>query len=269
MNEKLKDVIQHQKNEFERLKSEKQKLQQFDYSDLNEIVNVESQKRIKQKLTISDGKRFDHFKYNIHSRLLLFSYFFTKILYLLIAVLQIYLMNIFLSNEKNTFYGGQILRSIISGDADIIENHLDSRVFPRITGCDFNIRELGTSHTHTVQCILSLNLFYERIYVFLWFWVFFIIIPFTVNDIILWTMRIFFMNRAYMYKFVKRRIKIFNNVFTKHEKYMLKLFSEYYIGADGVFVLRLIERNSNAGVVAELLSQMWHEFLNEDFQSLH
>ena len=68
-----------------------------------------------------------------------------------------------------------------------------------------------------------------------------------------------------MYKFIKRRVKIFSNIHTDSDKFLLKLFTNYYIGADGVFVLRLIERNSNAGVVSELLEKMWNDFKKKEF----
>ncbi len=127
------------------------------------------------------------------------------------------------------------------------------------------IKEIGTTHYHTVQCVLSLNMFYERIYEILWFWIFLIIIPFLVYDLVAWTLRIIFFSKSYMYKFIKRRVKIFSNVHTESDKFLLKLFTNYYIGADGVFVLRLIERNSNAGVVSELLERMWNDFKKKEF----
>ena len=121
-------------------------------------------------------------------------------------------------------------------------------------------REVGELHHYTVQCVLSLNLFYERIYVFLWFWIFIIIIPFLLYDLIAWTLRIFPFSNQYIYKYVKRRVKLFSNIHTKKEKFLLGIFTNYYIGADGVFVLRLIERNSNAAIISELLDKMWKDF---------
>ena len=63
---------------------------------------------------------------------------------------------------------------------------------------------------------------------------------------------------------MKRRLKVNFDLNTKGEKYWIKIFTEYFVGADGVFLLRLIERNSNAAVVYELIAKMWNDFSNSE-----
>ena len=202
--------------------------------------------------------------------MLTLTYVLIKFVYLGVALLQIHLMNIFLSSRSNTFYGFQVVQSILNGTADLGPDLSDSKVFPRVTVCDVRTRELAADHTYTVQCVLSFNLFNERIYAFLWFWIFVIVVPFTCVDLCSWMVRLFVRGSRYRVAFIKSRIRIYagrdrqnltsNSLTSKRERKLVRIFTEDYLGADGVFVLRLLEHNSNAAIVSELIYQMWSQF---------
>lgn len=199
-------------------------------------------------------------KQKIAHNLLTATYVFIKALYLFISCFQLYIMDKFLSNSHHEFYGSEVLSKIWYGYGDL--HYEDSQIFPKISFCDVTIRELGDPHQYTIQCILSLNLFNERIFAFLWFWISFIIIPFLVYDLIKWMfILIFYGNHNYCYKFVKTRLAS-GEKFGKIEKYWLRIFSDLNLKPDGVFILRLIETNSNAAVVSDLLKTMWTKFCN-------
>ena len=131
-----------------------------------------------------------------------------------------------------------------------------------MTICDVKTNELGQDHIYTIQCILSFNLFNERIYAFLWLWIFLILIPFAVIDIVVWLNRVLLFGSSYRYAFVKKRLKITGGN-ENLDKRLLKIFSDTYCGMDGIFVLRLLEHNSNAAVVYDLLNKMWTQFKTE------
>lgn len=218
-------------------------------------LNINSKKN--QMVIDSFNPRFIMRKFS--KSLLTLSYMSIKLIYLLNAFLQILLMNKFLSKNENFFYGLEIFNSIMKGEGDITSIS-DSKVFPRITVCDVHTKELGSDHLYTVQCVLSFNLFNERIYAFLWFWIFLVVIPYTAWDLLTWIKRVVIFGTGFRYKFILSRVKINGKGLTNKDKILIKLFTEYYIGNDGIFVLRLIEHNSNAIVVSNLVSKMWEQF---------
>lgn len=45
------------------------------------------------------------------------------------------------------------------------------RVFPKVAKCTFHMSGAsGSLETHDGLCVLPLNIFNEKIYIFLWFW---------------------------------------------------------------------------------------------------
>lgn len=230
---------------------------------MDQISEIENEKDelVKKKLEKSMPLEKDYMKFakfRFSSGLITFIYIGIKFLYLFVAVIQIVIMNNFLTNGSNT-YGSEIYDSIVTGNNEI-KNNTDSRIFPRITICDVRTKELGTDHTYTIQCVLSFNLFNERIYAFIWFWIFFVVIPFTVIDLVNWLITLCVRGTEYRYKFIKNRVKIYEKITTTRQKFLLRLFTEYAIGVDGCFFLKLLEHNSNALVVSELIKDMWIQF---------
>ena len=120
-------------------------------------------------------------------------------------------------------------------------------------------------HTYTIQCVLTFNLFNERIYAFLWFWIFCVLIPTTLVDMVSWSLKFFVVGARYRHNWIYDRLVIYEDVRIKtaRQKSLLRIFAELYVGTDGVFILRLVEHNSNAAIVSELLREMWNQFLVE------
>jgi hypothetical protein len=128
-------------------------------------------KRILMTICIFLGKYLGNY--------LVIVYFTTKALFITNAVCQIFLLNLFLGQEFHLF-GIQVLKRILEGRGknDFQRNlffhkflyqlgwDTQSRYFPKVTLCDFQIREAlhpRDSHRYTVQCVLPLNLFSQQV----------------------------------------------------------------------------------------------------------
>lgn len=81
------------------------------------------------------------------------------------AIGQLYLMDEIIGDGYSA-YGYNVLMKAIRR-----EKWDQSSFFPRVTNCYFKVRRMGENiHPYVVQCVLPINLFNEKIYLFLWWW---------------------------------------------------------------------------------------------------
>lgn len=178
-------------------------------------------------------------------------YFFIKILYLSNSVGQLFLLNILLGHKNFHLYGVEIVQNILAGrDAS------DSVYFPRVTMCDFKVRDVAQVHTYTVQCVLPINLFNEKVFMFVWFWLAFVSFV-NFYDLIAWILRCFFSNVRYQY--IKYRIELMQQE-SHLRKFICKDFVFRYLQQDGCMVLRLVAMNSSDLVCSELINELWRKY---------
>nr|CAD2190569.1 unnamed protein product [Meloidogyne enterolobii] len=76
----------------------------------------------------------------------------------------IFINYLFGSNDN---FGFEFWRNLLHWNSTFWK---ESGVFPRVTWCDFDVREMGQSVNHTVQCVLVLNVFMEKAFMLLWGW---------------------------------------------------------------------------------------------------
>ena len=214
-------------------------------------------------------------------------YMFVKTLWLTNAVSQLFLLNRFIGNSWFLFYlnasficfiyvlhlnaskgtdyhafGLEIIEMLLSGQ----EWH-ELRHFPRVTYCDFKIREIGNQHDWTVQCVLRINLFNEVIYIFMWFWLCILALC-SLVDYCSWTLRLLVPSDKT--QFVKRHLDIYSNflptsqqqqqqqqqqesnrchfnfIFDRDkEKKLMKDFTFNYLKDDGIFAMRIMASNAS------------------------
>lgn len=194
------------------------------------------------------------------------TYLFIKLMYLFVTVFQIYTIDRLLVKEETGFYGDAIWRKFIEGQAELAVSNGNKSIdfFPLITACEVNIKEMGAigiNHNYNFSCILTLNLFNEKVFMFIWLWMSVFLLPLALVYTLKWMRKILYRQSYQKYKFIKVRLRIYlAEEYSKEDSFLLHLFSEFYIRHDDFFVLRLIEENSNLVVVSDLINHMWTNF---------
>merc|ERR1712004_236965 len=174
-----------------------------------------------------------------------------KILYIMNAIGQIFIMDLFLGNNFH-LYGIEALNLWARGE-DIGE----STRFPRVTMCDFKVRLLGNIQRHTVQCVLPINLFHENVYLIVWFWMVFVVL-YSVYSLVMWIGQSAF--RIDRHRFIKKNLMPEIREELKKNKQELYDFVTKYLGPDGVFVLRLIQANTDFIVTQDITTSLFENF---------
>jgi hypothetical protein len=204
---------------------------------------------------ISLLNRLKSLKIYLHS-----TYLLMKVFYMSIAVVQLLLINSFLSSKTYEFNAFKMLKEILLG-----HELQETSVFPRIVQCDLNIGHEITadrSHDYSIRCILPLNLFVEKVYIFLYVWCVGLIVL-VGYDLLKWSYRL--VNFKLNIAFIKYRIKLVDMIRGDVDKLTLKIFIRAYLGHDGIFMIRLIEKNSNIIVSQDLVKRLWYDF----YKSVH
>ena len=175
-------------------------------------------------------------------------YLAVKVFYLFNVIGQFFLLNAFMATDYNV-YGFEYIEMWSSGN--IMK---PSPRFPRVTLCDFKIRQLQNIQRWTVQCTLPINLFNEKIFIFLWFW-FFFVACLTAFSLTKWMILV--MSKRNNYHFLR---KYLDKTKAASDKKLYHRFAESYLRNDGCFILRLIQNNSTDIALMDLLLKMWQNF---------
>ncbi len=174
-------------------------------------------------------------------------YLFSKLLYIGNTVGQLFMLNMFLGTDYHMF-GVHVINALFHG-----EIWRPTERFPRVTLCDFEVRELGNVNQHTVQCVLPINLFNEKIYIFIWFWFVFVAIV-TILSFVHWFSKSY--RRRAQVEYVKKNLRVMDRINRETDIQATKFCNEY-LRQDGVFVLRLVAKNAGDLIAAELAAGLF------------
>jgi len=185
------------------------------------------------------------------------TYILIKLLYIANALGQIFLLNVFMGHGFGLI-GFETMKRWWNGlDMEVVER------FPRITMCKFVIRTLGDNiQPYDVQCLLPINIYNEKIFLVIWFWLVFVVIV-SVYGLIKWLY--YFTIQARM-NFVQRFLEANeipfykSSILTNDDQGVIRRledFVENYCRQDGLLLLRLIKKNTNNVIAGEVICALW------------
>ncbi|KAI1714756.1 innexin domain-containing protein [Ditylenchus destructor] len=145
------------------------------------------------------------------------------------ATLMFLWLNQLINSPMYSWSGSSILVDLYNG-----RNWQSTGHFPRITHCDFARRKLASTSTETITCVLTLNFYYEKLLLFLWFWMLFVTAVSWLNCIT-WA-RVMCLPQA-----SKVKLQSFLAVHAGTSVYGERFFRA--LGPDGTFILHQISLN--------------------------
>ncbi|CAF1418529.1 unnamed protein product [Adineta steineri] len=174
-----------------------------------------------------------------------------KILFLLNSSLQLFFLNTLLT-KNSIIYGLEVFDNFRRG-----EYVIGTRIFPLSVYCDFNIVKIGQPTLYTVQCLLPMNVFNEKIFTIIWFWLVFLTIT-NFNSLLLTIIRNSF--NQFNYSYVANYLNLYSKTERFKRQILIKRFIFDYLSADGVLILRLISENISDLLTSEVVNELWTEY---------
>ena len=189
-----------------------------------------------------------------HGNFLAFLYLLTDALYTINSIGQFFLLDSVLAINFR-YIGPDFLASLSDS-----KPWLDEARFPRVAYCDFDIRQLTNLQRWTVQCTLPINLFNEKIFIFVWFLL--IIISIINLAHFLYNLTILFIPYTKFQYISKYMVITHSKGYMKDQKVRASVerFVHEYMKNDGVFIIWMITQNSSASVASDVIENLWHDY---------
>lgn len=184
------------------------------------------------------------------------TYLFIKILYLVNAVGQMFLMQYFLgfNTTLSPAFGVSVLRNIVNG-----HDWQMTQIFPRVGFCFAELKILGVrTNGVTAQCALPVNMLNEKVYIFLWWWILVAVIITSIY-LFLWIFRMCSKSREidYIVKYLH-----FNDDVSKISVEDVDEFAWQFLRRDGIFLIRMVRLNAGDMVAAGVVNALWSRYVN-------
>ncbi|OWF49227.1 Innexin unc-9 [Mizuhopecten yessoensis] len=177
-----------------------------------------------------------------------------RLLYFINNVGLLFFLNEFLGN-KFYLFGYEVIASVFKGEEWVM-----SPRFPLVTLCDLDLRQMTNVQRWTLQCVLPVNFYNERFFVFLWFWFTMLAVLSFINLISLLFATVVPQNRE---SFIKKYLLLNSLDLWENKSAFPKLITKFvggFLKPDGVYLLKLISSNSQSTGVSDIIKYLWEDF---------
>ncbi|KAK7112756.1 hypothetical protein V1264_012155 [Littorina saxatilis] len=152
-----------------------------------------------------------------------------------------------------TLWGWKLGRWLVKDNTEFWDNY----VFPRETLCDFKVRQMSNVQDFTVQCVLPINMWSEKVFVALWFWLVLLVLA-NVYSYQYWFRKLIFSsNRRH---FASKHLKIINADLGKKPRQQVTSFALNYLDHDSILVLKMLEICVNDQFAEDVVKILWEKF---------
>ncbi|KAL7059077.1 hypothetical protein AAHC03_012894 [Spirometra sp. Aus1] len=172
-----------------------------------------------------------------------FLYLLVKLLYIANALGQLFMIMKFLGHrDLNMATFAQDLFNILKSKRE----WGGSEFFPRQTLCPVRVPHLGVrNQVYTAVCALPVNMFNEKIYIFLWLWISLVLLV-SVLSLLTWLSRLAL--QRYSRNFLREFLAFLREV----------------VRCDGNFIIRMLRVNAGDVVTGEILARWWRLFMQAE-----
>lgn len=129
-----------------------------------------------------------------------------------------------------------------------------------LSSFSFTVRRLANLHRYTVQCVLMINMFNEKIYLFIWFWFLFVAISTVINFIYCLVTMVPASAREHRAAQLLRASKFDDLADSADDRRVIRRFVHNGLRPDGLLLLRFVDGHAGAIVARDLSAQLFADF---------
>nr|VZI30576.1 unnamed protein product [Spirometra erinaceieuropaei] len=208
-----------------------------------------------------------------------FLYLLVKLLYIANALGQLFMIMKFLGHrDLNMATFAQDLFNILKSKRE----WGGSEFFPRQTLCPVRVPHLGVrNQVYTAVCALPVNMFNEKIYIFLWLWISLVLLV-SVLSLLTWLSRLALQrySRNFLREFLAVSLLAPIQLSDSGERKdgrgeeeegvvdlpddLVNKFLREVVRCDGNFIIRMLRVNAGDVVTGEILARWWRLFMQSE-----